>query len=251
MLAWLGEWLSSIVVVVLLAIVVELVLPNSKMLRYSRLVVGLILMLTMLNPLLQIFQSDFHDKLTASFSLWEKELASKNRVMPSIEDITKEAEHLKEARQEAAVDMTRTSLEQAMLQELKAKTEAKVQAVDLEFGWNTQLDGQQVPYIASVTVMLKLKADQQITGEQQFTVLEEDRAEAINEVEEVSIPVVSVEFTDQQADESVNTPSLQTQQDVLNSEQQSELFKAQATEIRHIITAGWNIKADQVFVQAN
>jgi len=247
-LAWLGEWLSSIVVVVLLAIVVELVLPNSKMLRYSRLVVGLILMLTMLNPVLQIFQSDFHDKLTASFSLWEKELASKKRVMPSIEDITKEAEQLKEVRQEAAVDMTRTSLEQAMLQELKAKTEAKVQAVDLEFGWNTQLDGQQVPYVASVTVMLKLNADQQIAGEQQNTEQEDVNVETIKEV---SIPVVSVEFTKQQADDSANNPSLQTQQNILNSEQQSELFKIQANEIRQIITAGWNVKADQVFVQAN
>lgn len=248
MLAWLGEWLSSIVVVVLLAIVVELVLPNSKMLRYSRLVVGLILMLTMLNPILQIFQSDFQDKLTASFSLWEKELASSERSMPSIDDITKEAEHLKEVRQEAAVDMTRASLEQAILQELKTKTEAKVQAVNLEFGWSTPQGGQKVPHIASVTVMLKLTADQLTAGEKKETVEEEIVVEAIKEV---SIPVVSVKSTEQELDDDTETPSLQEQQNVRNSEQQSELFNVQAIEIRRIITAGWNVKADHVFVQAS
>jgi len=247
-LAWLGEWLSSIVVVVLLAIVVELVLPNSKMLRYSRLVVGLILMLTMLNPILQIFQSDFQDKLTASFSLWEKELASSERSMPSIDDITKEAEHLKEVRQEAAVDMTRASLEQAILQELKTKTEAKVQAVNLEFGWSTPQGGQKVPHIASVTVMLKLTADQLTAGEKKETVEEEIVVEAIKEV---SIPVVSVKSTEQELDDDTETPSLQEQQNVRNSEQQSELFNVQAIEIRRIITAGWNVKADHVFVQAS
>ncbi|MCM3633174.1 MULTISPECIES: stage III sporulation protein AF [Paenibacillus] len=248
MLAWLGEWLSSIVVVVLLAIVVELVLPNSKMLRYSRLVVGLILMLTMLNPILQIFQSDFHDKLTASFSLWEKSLASRERAIPSIDEITKQAEQLKEVRQEAAVDMTRSSLEQAILQEIRTKTEAKVEAVNLEFGWDKKLDGQQVPHIASVTVKLKMTADQQQHAEQRDSEKEEVIVDAINEV---SIPVVSVELNEQEADHNSAASSEQVLQDGLNNEQLSALFNVQAHEIRQIITAGWNVKADHVFVQAS
>jgi len=239
-LAWLGEWLSSIVAVVLLAIVVELVLPNSKLLRYSRLVVGLILMLTMLNPILQIFQKDFHERLNASFVQWEKDMASSSRSTPSLKEITQGAEQLMQVREEAAMDVTRASLEQAILQELQSKLDAPVKEVELQIGWNNQMGGQQTPYIASVTVFLAISALQ--TNE------DEPVESPINSITDIAIPAVSIDIDGTLQPSGEAEP---TQQDTMGTEVMTEQFHKQANNIRRIVTASWNVKADQVFVQAS
>lgn len=241
MLGWLGEWLQSIVVVVLLAIVVELVLPNSKMLRYSRLVVGLILLLTILNPVLQLFQVDFQDKLSASFSQWEKELNARQSEVLSLEQITKEAELLKQQREGAALDVTRASIEQSMQQELQAAVDATIVDVSLEIGWDEAAGKQPLPYIASVTVMIAV---------QQQEAERSNEIESVAEVaiEEISIPAISTGIT-QQAEEDNEPPA--PKQHIEANEQSMEQFHKQAKEIVSILSSGWNVKADHIFVQAS
>lgn len=241
MLGWLGEWLQSIVVVVLLAIVVELVLPNSKMLRYSRLVVGLILLLTILNPVLQVFQVDFQDKLHASFSQWEKELNAKQSEVLSLEQITKEAELLKQQREGAALDVTRASIEQSMQQELQVAVDANIVDVSLEIGWDEAAGKQPLPYIASVTVTI---------AEQQQEAERSNEIESVAEVaiEDISIPAISTGIA-QQADEDSESPA--PKQHVEANEQAMEQFHKHAKEIVTILSSGWNVKADHIFVQAS
>lgn len=241
MLAWLGEWLQSIVVVVLLAIVVELVLPNSKMLRYSRLVVGLILLLTMLNPILQIFQVDFQDKLNASFSLWEKQMKSEQSGMPSLEQITQDGNQLKQQREKAALDVTRASLEQAMLQELNGSVAAKVGEVAVQLGWSKAANQQELPFIDSVTITIAPPQEQSPSDEVEGV--------ASIDIEEVSIPAIKFEGDEGQVESDSAAIGQKGQHEP--SEQWEAQFNRQAQEIIAVIAARWNVKANHIFVQAS
>lgn len=51
-------WITNIILLILFATILEMLLPNSKMQRYVKLVVGLMLLMVMLQPLLSIFQTD-------------------------------------------------------------------------------------------------------------------------------------------------------------------------------------------------
>ncbi|MBU9724169.1 MULTISPECIES: stage III sporulation protein AF [Bacillaceae] len=56
-------WVTNIILIILFATILELILPNSKIQRYVKLVVGLMLLMVMLQPILSIFQADPEDLL--------------------------------------------------------------------------------------------------------------------------------------------------------------------------------------------
>ncbi|MBB6730528.1 stage III sporulation protein AF [Cohnella zeiphila] len=63
-MASLSGWLQQIVAVVLLASLVDLLLPNRTMQRYVRLVAGLLVLMTVSTPLLHWFKQDFGSELS-------------------------------------------------------------------------------------------------------------------------------------------------------------------------------------------
>ncbi|MET3507583.1 stage III sporulation protein AF [Halalkalibacter oceani] len=62
---YITEWLTTIILLILFATVLELMIPNSAMQRYVKMVVGLMLLVVMLQPLLSIFQDDVDSWLFA------------------------------------------------------------------------------------------------------------------------------------------------------------------------------------------
>ncbi|MDT8862522.1 stage III sporulation protein AF [Alkalihalobacillus sp. MEB130] len=64
-MGFLTEWLTNIILLILLATILELMLPNSNMQRYVKMVVGLLLLVVMLQPLLTIFTEDVDEWLFA------------------------------------------------------------------------------------------------------------------------------------------------------------------------------------------
>lgn len=64
---WLGGWLKAIIMVIMLATFVDLLLPSSKMQRYVKTVVSLFVLLTLLSPVMQLFQTNWNvDKLISA-----------------------------------------------------------------------------------------------------------------------------------------------------------------------------------------
>ena len=59
-------WITNIIVLILLATVLELLLPNSSMQRYVKMVIGLMLMAVILSPVLTIFTKDFDSMLRSA-----------------------------------------------------------------------------------------------------------------------------------------------------------------------------------------
>lgn len=67
MIEWLGEWLKDIILIVLLASFVDLLLPNSEVQRYARIILGLLIILVILTPIIEIFDSDYSKSILTNF----------------------------------------------------------------------------------------------------------------------------------------------------------------------------------------
>ena len=67
------SWVTNIIVFVLLATVIDMLLPNSAMQKYAKMVIGLLLIAVIISPILKLFHSDFDGLLKiATSSIDEK-----------------------------------------------------------------------------------------------------------------------------------------------------------------------------------
>lgn len=80
---YITSWISQIILLILMAVVLELLLPNSSMQRYVRMVVGLLLLLALLKPVLSIFDTN-PDEMFNKFS--ESSTVNDSEVKNSIEN---------------------------------------------------------------------------------------------------------------------------------------------------------------------
>lgn len=80
-----SRWVTQIIVFLLLAIIIDLLIPATSMKKYIKLVVGLILMLIFLKPIFYLFTIDLQSELSPSLeSLYEGEMS-----LEMMEDLTK------------------------------------------------------------------------------------------------------------------------------------------------------------------
>jgi stage III sporulation protein AF len=63
-MSFLTEWITNIIVFILLAIVIDLLLPNSSMQKYAKMVISLLLIIVIINPIFKIFSKDMNEILT-------------------------------------------------------------------------------------------------------------------------------------------------------------------------------------------
>ncbi|MBS4199631.1 stage III sporulation protein AF [Bacillus sp. FJAT-49732] len=64
---YLNEWVFNIIIFLILAMIVDMLLPDSSMKKYTKLATGLLLMAIILTPILKLVSTDF-EKVLASFS---------------------------------------------------------------------------------------------------------------------------------------------------------------------------------------
>ncbi|PAD69471.1 stage III sporulation protein AF [Bacillus sp. 7586-K] len=62
-MAFLTEWITNIIVFILLAVIIDLLLPNSTMQKYAKMVISLLLIIVIINPIFRIFTTDMNDVL--------------------------------------------------------------------------------------------------------------------------------------------------------------------------------------------
>lgn len=70
MMDFLKEWITNIILFILLATVIDMLLPNSNLQKYTKIVTGLLLIAIILTPVLKLFSKDFETVL-ASVALFE------------------------------------------------------------------------------------------------------------------------------------------------------------------------------------
>lgn len=62
---FLKEWVTNIILFILLATVIDMLLPSSKMQKYTKIVTGLLLIAIILTPVLKLLSHDFEANLSS------------------------------------------------------------------------------------------------------------------------------------------------------------------------------------------
>lgn len=79
------QWVTQIIIFLLLAAVIDLLIPATAMKKYIRLVVGLILILIFLKPIFFLFNIDVEEALETSFSQLNQERMNNESIENLIE----------------------------------------------------------------------------------------------------------------------------------------------------------------------
>ncbi|UJF31258.1 stage III sporulation protein AF [Paenibacillus hexagrammi] len=153
---WLGGWLKSVIMVILLATFVDLLLPSNTMQRYVKTVLSLFVLLTLLSPVMQLFQKDWNvDRLLSmaeskqnGMALQANEGGSKN--MKSLNDITKEAQQFKNEGDKQSIKLIQSKLAEVMKEDLQNQTDLVVSDVQVL----AQIDNNGKPAVTDVTATL-------------------------------------------------------------------------------------------------
>jgi len=161
-LEWLGNWLKSIVLVILLATFVDILLPSQTMQRYVKTVMSLFILLTLLSPLLSIFQKHVPiDQLLgdAMFTKSGSLLASGNSPggagqMQSLGAIQEQADQLKARQEQQSRRIMQQQIESLMKQSIEKNSPVsgpvKVQSVSVD----TEKDSKGQARITHVRVQV-------------------------------------------------------------------------------------------------
>ncbi|WP_127533849.1 stage III sporulation protein AF [Paenibacillus kobensis] len=228
MLDWLSGWLREIITVILLAAIVDLLLPNKAMQRYARLVVGLIVLLTILSPLLKVFQGDFNKKVEAGMNAWDKASAEHYAEMPTLQDITKEAERISREQQRQASALAERQLAAAMEQELdtRLKTQGTKAVVTLDAA------GKSIESVR-ITLQPNDHTDSKDSGSSSSS---QDQTE----IAPIDIAVdVSVQL---------DMPAAETS-DSGAGQDEPTVEPAVKSEVEHSLRQGWGVAADRIDIR--
>src|SRR5699024_11711137 len=75
----LTQWVTQIIVFILLATIIDLIITATSMKKYIKLVVGLILILIFLKPVFYLFNINIHQSLETAYSqLYEEEMENQD-----------------------------------------------------------------------------------------------------------------------------------------------------------------------------
>lgn len=148
----LSHWLRQIIAVVLLASLIDLLLPNRTMQRYVRLVAGLFILMTVATPIMHWMKGDFSTRLAAGIDSVEQTPAGAADQLAMIEQ---EGAKLRIKQSSQAADLVAVRLESAIRSEVEKsenRTVSKVEVVT-ERG----IDGSLT--VSKVIVLLESEQD--------------------------------------------------------------------------------------------
>ncbi|MBD1373238.1 stage III sporulation protein AF [Hazenella sp. IB182357] len=153
MISWLSDWVQQIVLIVLIAGFVDLILPNTAMERYVKLVMGLLIILAILSPLLGLLGKEYD----LSELALQQEKESRALGMDSLRFIQSKSEELKKTQMEQIDERTIETMKSMIQQQLKQHFSIQTSEVVIALHQNEQ----QTKEIKSIYVMItELKDDE-------------------------------------------------------------------------------------------
>lgn len=146
------DWITNIIIFILLATVLDMLLPNSSFQKYTKIVTGLILIAIILSPVMKLFTSDFE---TAIASMSQLNSLEDEKIKNSIEFQKKEIQ----ASQHAYIlETMAVQLKTAAEEELMEQQGMEIANIELEVN-----DQDQRPFpenLEYVIVHLKKAEDE-------------------------------------------------------------------------------------------
>ncbi|WP_070120712.1 stage III sporulation protein AF [Bacillus marinisedimentorum] len=147
-MAFLTEWISNIILFILLAVIIELLLPNSTFQKYAKMVIGLLLIVMILAPVLKILSLN-PDDVVGNITV----LSSMNDA--GIENATEKKKKEIQARQRAYIlEQMAVHLEKEAEGELMEKFGFQIDRIDLALDESAADLEESEKWIQKVTVHL-------------------------------------------------------------------------------------------------
>ncbi|MBW3113572.1 MULTISPECIES: stage III sporulation protein AF [Bacillaceae] len=130
-MSFLTDWITNIIIFVLLATVIDMLLPSSNMQKYAKIVTGLLLITIILTPLFKLMSTDFDEVMN---SIDFNGTSQNNSVENVIEMKKKEIQASQHAYilEQMAVQMKQQAEKELMDEHGKVIEKITVQADDLE-----------------------------------------------------------------------------------------------------------------------
>ncbi|HLR62439.1 MAG TPA: stage III sporulation protein AF [Lentibacillus sp.] len=130
------NWVTQIVIFLLLASVVDLLIPVNSMKKYVKLAMGLILILIFLKPVFYLFDLDVRQALEASFTEMNQERIEKSEA----ENLMKKQKSEIQASQHAYIlEQMAVQLKELANNPLQEKYRKEIADIDFHFSSETEL----------------------------------------------------------------------------------------------------------------
>ncbi|MEH7417653.1 stage III sporulation protein AF [Neobacillus drentensis] len=144
---FLKEWVTNIILFILLATVIDMLLPNSSMQKYTKMVTGLLLIAIILTPVLKLISKDFE---TTMSSIPSYQAPGEKNMKNSIDLKKKEIQ----ASQHAYIlEEMAVQLKKDVKEELMNQYGLEIEKIDLAV--NEESDKAFPENLQKVTVLLK------------------------------------------------------------------------------------------------
>lgn len=209
-MAYISQWITQIVLIILLAVILELLLPNENFQKYVKMVVGLVLIITLLNPVMDLLnvnvdqiikgltQSNSDPEIKNSIKVKEKEITEAQKAYVHIYTV----DHMKSYVKEALVDQFGLAIKE----------------LDFKKGKNDQ----NKDFIEHVSVLVG-EADEQ-----------KKKAEQADQQVTVPVKEVKIQITDKKAEDQT---------------EKNDQEKKGNTKVREFLAKKWEIDESKVSVE--
>ncbi|TLS36369.1 stage III sporulation protein AF [Pseudalkalibacillus caeni] len=142
-----SDWIANIILLILIATILELLLPNSSLERYVKMVIGLMLIAVIITPVLSIFSKDFDQMLR---SVHFDQLVPSKTLENSIENKKSEIQASNRA---YILEQMAVQMENQVEEELRKKYGLEIKAMDVELSSGAETS-QEAEKIEKITVVL-------------------------------------------------------------------------------------------------
>ncbi|TKC19859.1 stage III sporulation protein AF [Robertmurraya kyonggiensis] len=129
------EWITNIILFVLIATVIDLLLPNTSMQKYTKMVAGLLLIVIILSPILKLFSDDFETAI-ASIPSMNTNMDEKN--MENLIDLQKK--EIQASTDAYILEETAVQLKAGVEEELMEQYGLEISNIELLVDENGQQD---------------------------------------------------------------------------------------------------------------
>lgn len=138
---WLASWLKSIILIIMLATFVDILLPNQTMQRYVKTVMSLFILLTLLQPVLTLFQknasidrmlSEANAMFTGASVPVLGVLQGGSADMQTVGSIERQAEQLKQRQEQQSQRLVQQQVSDLMKRSIEQTTGVKVTSLQVE-----------------------------------------------------------------------------------------------------------------------
>lgn len=241
---WLSGWLRELILVVLLATFVDMLLPNKSMERYVKLVLSLLILLTLISPIINLFNQDSNERLSAALTDWGG--GSTEEQDMTLAEIMDKGRELTQQHEMSAMNWAATEVADQMKAQIEQESQLPVNSVTVQLG-AVEKSGKKSGEtgITSVEVVIADTYPVQEEEQRQGAYIGEQRP--LEETKELGpIYIQPVEPSDIQVNASETMNAEDDQGTTTDDEAVSAMTMTEISLIEELLKQEWEVNPERV-----